>query len=71
MDSKYCKIDEVSMTIAAPIEQLELFGSNVLSITLYDVSGAPIHPGIVGQLIAKAESLAKTDNCLALDIRSQ
>lgn len=49
--------------------QLTLFGSNALHITLYDISGAPLDPNKANELIEKAQELAKTEYSLATDIR--
>lgn len=52
-------------------EQLTLFGTSAVNITLYDISGAPLDPNKADELIKKAQELAKTEYSLATDIRWQ
>lgn len=42
--------------------------TSYVSITLYDMSGAPLSPYVLHQLESTAERLAKTENQLALTV---
>lgn len=45
--------------------------TNAIHVTLYDVSGAPLDPRLVGELVTFTQELVKRESQLAINIAGE